>query len=103
MIAWQERVRSEALTWLGTPYHHQGRVKGVGVDCGQILIAIYEKAEFYPLVSSSLVTIRRIWLCTIMKKNIWHGCKNTVILYQKRRLEILYFFSLGVVLVTRAL
>ena len=23
---------SEAMTWLGTPYHHQGRVKGVGVD-----------------------------------------------------------------------
>ena len=49
MIAWQERVRSEALTWLGTPYHHQGRVKGVGVDCGQILIAIYEKAGILPI------------------------------------------------------
>lgn len=23
---------AEAVTWLGTPYHHQGRVKGVGVD-----------------------------------------------------------------------
>ncbi len=23
---------AEALIWLGTPYHHQGRVKGVGVD-----------------------------------------------------------------------
>lgn len=23
---------AEALTWLGTPYHHQGRVKGVGVE-----------------------------------------------------------------------
>jgi cell wall-associated NlpC family hydrolase len=32
---------NEALTWLGTPYHHHGRVKGVGVDCGQILIAVY--------------------------------------------------------------
>ena len=49
MIAWQERVRSEALTWLGTPYHHQGRVKGVGVDCGQILIAIYEKTGILPI------------------------------------------------------
>ena len=27
---------AEALTWLGTPYHHQGRVKGVGVDCRSI-------------------------------------------------------------------
>lgn len=27
---------TEALTWLGTPYHHQGRIKGVGVDCRSI-------------------------------------------------------------------
>lgn len=33
----------EALTWLGTPYHHQGRVKGVGVDCGTLICEVYEK------------------------------------------------------------
>ena len=33
----------EALTWLGTPYHHQGRVKGVGVDCATLLCEVYEK------------------------------------------------------------
>ena len=38
------RVRDEALTWLRTPYHHHGRVKGVGVDCGQLLAAVYEAA-----------------------------------------------------------
>ncbi|WP_436904878.1 hypothetical protein [Acinetobacter johnsonii] len=32
----------EALTWLGTPYHHQGRVKDVGVDCGTLLCEVYE-------------------------------------------------------------
>ena len=26
-----------ARTWLGTPYHHQGRVKGAGVDCAGLL------------------------------------------------------------------
>ncbi len=42
----QERlcVVREALSWAGTPYHHQGRVKGSGVDCGQILAAVYEAA-----------------------------------------------------------
>lgn len=40
----RERVIAEALTWLGTPYHHHGRLKGVGVDCGQSLCAIYEAA-----------------------------------------------------------
>lgn len=29
-----------ARTWLGTPYHHQGRVKGVGVDCVGLLIGV---------------------------------------------------------------
>lgn len=38
------RVRDEALTWLRTPYHHHGRVKGAGVDCGQLLAAVYETA-----------------------------------------------------------
>lgn len=34
-------VAQEAMAWLGTPYHHHARIKGVGVDCAQILIAIY--------------------------------------------------------------
>jgi len=40
----RDAVIAEALTWLGTPYHHHGRLKGVGVDCGQSLCAIYETA-----------------------------------------------------------
>lgn len=32
-----------AKTWIGTPYHSGARKKGVGVDCGQILIAVYEE------------------------------------------------------------
>jgi cell wall-associated NlpC family hydrolase len=35
-------VVAEALTWLGTPYHHHARLKGLGVDCAQILCAVYE-------------------------------------------------------------
>jgi NlpC/P60 family putative phage cell wall peptidase len=32
-----------ARTWLGTPYHHQARVKGVGVDCAQLMLGIAEE------------------------------------------------------------
>ncbi len=32
-MATRAEIIAEARTWLGTPYHHQGRVKGVGVDC----------------------------------------------------------------------
>ena len=36
------QVVAEAHTWIGTPYHHHGRIKGVGVDCAQLLCAVYE-------------------------------------------------------------
>lgn len=35
-------VVAEAMTWIGTPYHHHARIKGVGTDCAQILCAVYE-------------------------------------------------------------
>lgn len=35
----RERLIEEARSWLGTPYHHRARVKGAGVDCGQLVIA----------------------------------------------------------------
>jgi cell wall-associated NlpC family hydrolase len=43
-------VIAEARTWLGTPFHHMGRIKGRrgGVDCGQILAAVYERTGDIP-------------------------------------------------------
>ncbi len=43
-----DAVAREAMSWLGTPYHHHGRVKGAGVDCAQILAAVYEEAGLVP-------------------------------------------------------
>lgn len=37
-------VVAEALTWLGTPWRHRGRVKGAGVDCAQFVIKVYAGA-----------------------------------------------------------
>jgi cell wall-associated NlpC family hydrolase len=44
----RESVVSYAKSWLGTPYHHHARIKGVGVDCAQILAAVYEEAGIIP-------------------------------------------------------
>lgn len=33
-----------AHSWVATPYHHRARVKGAGVDCGQLIIAIHVEA-----------------------------------------------------------
>lgn len=34
-------VVAEALSWIGTPFHHAAALKGVGVDCAQFLIETY--------------------------------------------------------------
>ena len=44
----RERVVHEAMSWIGTPYHHHGRVHGEGVDCAQLLIASYADAGVLP-------------------------------------------------------
>lgn len=43
-------VVQEARSWLGTPYHHQGRVKGAGVDCGTFLLEVFHRAGLIPHV-----------------------------------------------------
>jgi len=50
MTATRQAVIDEARTWLRTPYHHQGRIKGVGVDCAMILCEVYEAVGLVPHV-----------------------------------------------------
>jgi hypothetical protein len=33
-------VTAAARCWLGTPWHHQGRLIGVGVDCGGLVVGV---------------------------------------------------------------
>lgn len=33
-------VVAEARRWIGTPFHHQGRLLGVGVDCAGLVIGV---------------------------------------------------------------
>lgn len=37
----REQIIAAARDWLGTPYHHAARIKGHGVDCGQLIIAAF--------------------------------------------------------------
>jgi cell wall-associated NlpC family hydrolase len=43
-------VVAEAESWLRTPYHHMGRVKGGGTDCLMLLAEVYEAAGVLPYV-----------------------------------------------------
>lgn len=40
----RREVVAEARTWIGTPFHHEARVKGHGVDCAMLLIEVYAAA-----------------------------------------------------------
>lgn len=41
----REAVIVAAESWLGTPYHTHGRVKGVGVDCATLIIESFAEAN----------------------------------------------------------
>jgi cell wall-associated NlpC family hydrolase len=48
--AQRRAVVEEARSWLKTPYHHLGRVKGEqgGVDCATLLVEVYARAGVIP-------------------------------------------------------
>ncbi len=46
---WRDAVICEAKTWLNTPYHSGAGLKGIGVDCGWLLIRVYESAGVVPV------------------------------------------------------
>lgn len=41
-------VVAEARTWLRTPYHHAGTIKGAGVDCAMLPLAVYRATGLLP-------------------------------------------------------
>ena len=51
MELWREKIIAEAISWIGTPYHHQARVKRQGVDCGTLLIEVFNRCGLIPRVN----------------------------------------------------
>lgn len=45
-------VVARARAWLGTPYHHQGRVLGAGVDCAGLLCEVYREVGLMPEIDA---------------------------------------------------
>lgn len=38
-------VVAAARQWLGTPYHHQARLRGVGVDCAGLVVGVARELD----------------------------------------------------------
>lgn len=45
----RDQVIAEARTWIGTPWGHQGRLKGVGTDCGGVILGVGKALGVVPL------------------------------------------------------
>ena len=47
-------VVAEVLSWANppTPYHHQARIKGAGVDCAQLLIGVFSACGLVPEIET---------------------------------------------------
>ncbi|MDP3650529.1 MAG: hypothetical protein Q8R67_02490 [Rhodoferax sp.] len=44
-------IVAEALTWLETPFHHQARLKGCGVDCANLLAGVFAAVGLVPAIA----------------------------------------------------
>lgn len=44
----RDKIIKEAVSWIGTPWHHEGRVKGAGVDCGLFILEVFERCGLVP-------------------------------------------------------
>jgi cell wall-associated NlpC family hydrolase len=47
-VTGRENLIRAAELWLGTPYHHAARCYGAGVDCVNLLCAVYQEAGLTP-------------------------------------------------------
>ncbi len=41
-------IVAEARSWIGTPYHNCADIKGVGVDCGMLLVRVFVDSGLCP-------------------------------------------------------
>jgi cell wall-associated NlpC family hydrolase len=48
----RQAVIDEAKSWLKTPHHNGARLKGIGVDCGQLPLVVYEAVGLIPHVET---------------------------------------------------
>lgn len=44
----RDRIVKEALSWVGTPYHGCADIKGVGCDCGMLLLRVFSDIGLIP-------------------------------------------------------
>jgi len=44
----RSKIIAEARSWIGTPYHNCADIKGVGCDCGMLLVRVFVDLKLVP-------------------------------------------------------
>lgn len=55
----RDAIVAEARSWIGTPFHHQQRKKGHGVDCAQLVASVGAALGLMPELPSELCRYSR--------------------------------------------
>ena len=72
-----DRIVVQARTWLGTPFKHQGRKKGVGVDCLGLLVGIAEELNLQDERGKPLAAFDALDYGHLPdEKRLWRGLKS---------------------------
>lgn len=53
-----QELIAEARTWIGTPYHHGGRIRGAGCDCVSFTASLLESMGLSGIVLPDVYKIR---------------------------------------------
>ena len=79
MSATPTEIITEARTWLGTPYRHQGRTKGIEIDCIGLPICVAQvlrlkPAEFFLMIAKEY----RAYSRASLGNSLYNACKRFV-------------------------
>ena len=74
-------IAKQARGWLGTPFKHQGRVKGVGVDCLGLLVGVAQELDLRDGQGRSLAQFDALDYGHMPdEKRLWAGLCNSLCL-----------------------
>lgn len=45
----RDHIVAEARLWIGTPFHHRERQRGIGVDCDGLLVGVARELRLVPM------------------------------------------------------
>jgi NlpC/P60 family putative phage cell wall peptidase len=69
-----DEILTPARAWLGTPYHHQASVKGVGCDCLGLVRGVYQ--ELYGRLAEAPPPYSRDWAEASSTETMLEGARR---------------------------